>query len=178
MEEKMKKLILAFIIAAMGMFYSAAPADAFTQTTTGTMNIAATVLPTCTVATTPMDFGNLISTPQTYAISTITVNCSSGAPYRIGIDAGQNASLWALVGSPLSRTLWSGTNAYNVQPYDLFQDAALTTEWGDYSATLGLGGKSGIGTGAAQIHTVYGLAEVFDLIPGVYTDTVMVTVNY
>jgi len=173
-EEKMKKLMLALTIAAMGMFYSA-PAEAFTQTTTGIMNIAARVLASCTVTTAPLDFGNLSATSPTNVNSTITVNCSSGAPYQIDIDGGLNH--WVAGTSRYLKTGTAPADATNTVGYSLYQDVAMTTVWGD-GVTILPSGKTGTGTGINETHMVYGSAAAFSTGIGAYSDTVTVTVNY
>jgi len=181
----MKKLMLALIIAALGMFY-AGSAEAFTQSTTGTMNIAATVQASCTVATTDMNFGVMDFVALTSATSTITVNCSSGAPYRIDIDHGLNDWNGAATDRYM-KAVAAPADGLNTIPYSLSKDASLMTFWGDNGATLcptcspaPPTGKSGVGTGLDEIHMVYGSAHRGLIVPdpGIYTDTVMVTVNY
>jgi len=179
----MKKLILAFIIAAMAMFYTAAPAGAFTQTTTGSMSVTATVLPACTVSTTPLDFGTLSTTSQTPATSTITVNCDQGTPYRIDIDAGlYNIGVNGFDYRYMKKTGTAPADGTNTARYHLYQDIGLTILWGDNGATFcptcAAPGKTGTGTGTADIHTVYGMAPASINGPGSYSDTVTVTVNY
>jgi len=181
-EKEMKRLILALTIAAMGLFYSGA-AGAFTQTTTGSMNIAATMLPRCTVTTAPMNFPAYDGTVTQYATSTITVNCTDGTPYRIDID-------WGLNADPIStfpRRVKTGTataSQYNTSNYSLFKDATHIDLWGDNGATFCIGcavvptGKAATGMGVDQPHTVFGALYATNNPPGTYTDTVVVTVNY
>jgi len=182
MEEKMKKLILAFIIAAMGMFYSAS-AEAFTQSTTGSINVTATVAATCSVNTAPLDFGALSILSQTPATTSITVNCAQGTLYRIDIDAGlYNIGINGLDYRYMKKTGTAPADGTNTARYHLYQDIGLTILWGDNGATFcptcSAPGKTGIGTGTADIHTVYGMAPMSINGPGSYSDTLTVTVNY
>lgn len=177
----MKRIIMALTIAAMGLFY-AGSAGAFTQTTLGTMNVTGTMVAACTVSTAPLDFGTFKTTGDTLANTTITVNCSNGTPYRIDIDAGVNYYF-----ADIYRYLKRGTapaDATNVVPYTLYIDNGLMTIWGDNGVTFcptcpsTYTGKLATGTGANDIHTVYGRAVMPINGPGAYSDTLTVTVNY
>ena len=180
----MKRLLFALSIAAFGLLYIGT-AGAFTQSVTGTMSIGATVLASCTVSTTPMDFGSYTGAAYSYANSTITVNCSVTTPYRIDIDKGQNVT--GISGYP--RNVKTGTapaDATNTIKYKLYKASTYSAadEWGDNGATLcttcttTITGKNGTGTGLDEPHTVYGVLWPTSNAPGVYSDVVTVTVNY
>jgi len=178
----MKRRLMALMALTTGLVL-AATTEAFTQTKMASMNITATILAQCSVSTTPMDFGNLSPTLDTSTTSTITVNCSNGVPYRIDIDAGTNY----YTSSGMARYLKEGTlpaDSTNTVAYRLFQEVTHNTLWGDEGVTFCPActtpaiGKSGTGTGAAQIHTVFGMANIGVNGPGLYSDTVTVTVNY
>jgi len=181
----MKRLIMALVIAGLGLTLSGT-AGAFTQTATGTINVDATILPSCSVTTAPLSFGSGTGTAAVYANTTITVNCSSGAPYRIDIDAGQN--LVSPQDTP--RRVKTGTapaDFTNTVSYHLAKIAGgfnSTNYWGDNGATFCTTcttvptGKDGVGIGADEVHTVYGMLGTTAAAAGVYTDTLTVTVNY
>ncbi len=181
----MKRLLMALAIAALGLAFSGT-AQAFTQTTTGTINVDATILPSCAVTTAPLSFGSVSGTATVYSNTTITVNCSSGAPYRIDIDAGQN--LVSPQDTP--RRLKTGTapadftNTYSYKLAKITGGFNATNDWGDNGATYCTTcttvptGKDGVGIGADEVHTVYGMLGTTTAAAGVYTDTLTVTVNY
>lgn len=163
--------LAAVCLALLGM--PAATAASF-QTTTTTFNVTGTV-PTvagCTVAATAMDFGTLSAfqaTAPTGGQSQLTVHCSNGTPYEVGMSYG----LHAACGS--GRCVQNGP--YNFA-YSLFTDSAMTSIWGPIggaNATV-----TGTGNGADQILQVYGMpgAPAPADPPGTYTDTVTVTVQY
>jgi len=173
---------MALVIAGLGLTLSGT-AGAFTQTTTGNMDITLTVVASCTVVTAPMDFGSYaggLGTPT--GTSTITVNCTNGTPYRVDIGGGLNQ-----YPGYNGRRLKTGTapaDATNSIGYGLGDSNFI--EWGDNGLTYcpscvpTINGKSGTGTGADQILTVTGSLHTYgnSYPAGSYTDTVIVTVNY
>jgi len=177
----MKRLLMAVVIAGLGLAFTGS-AGAFTQSATGTMTIGATKVAACSVSTLPLDFGNYDGTVIT-ANSSITVNCNASVGYRVDIDAGQNYD------PTIGRRIKTGTAAAttsNSLLYTLYQDSAYSTEWGDNGTTYCVGctpvvqGKGGVGSGANQVLTVYGMLNTGMYVTplGSYTDTVTVTVNY
>ena len=66
--------------------------------------------------------------------------------------------------------------------YELYKDAGFTQVWGDsgFAATYPAGsGVAGVGSGAAQVTTVFGQAGSQPMAsPGNYTDIVVATVNF
>jgi len=180
----MKRLLMAVAIAGLGLAFTGT-AQAFTQSATGTMTIGATVIASCTVATVPLDFGTYSGAAYSYASSTITVNCSITTPYRIDIDKGGNT----IGTTDYPRYVKTGTaaaDATNTIKYKLYKASTYTAadEWGDNGTTLcttcttPITGKSGTGTGADELHTVYGVLWPTTTTPGAYSDIVTVTVNY
>src|SRR3546814_20489462 len=83
----------------------------FRSTDTATFNVKLTITSSCdvhTVAPTDMDFGT--SGALTAALtqtSTLTINCNSGLPYNIGLNAGANA---ATAGDISTRSMEGGTS--------------------------------------------------------------------
>jgi len=178
----MKRLLMALTIAALGLAYSGT-AQAFTQTTTGSMNLAVTVVSSCTVLTAPMDFGSYAGgTTMPTGTSTITVNCTNGSPYRVDIGGGLNQ--YAGFNGRNLKTGTAPADATNSIFY-MLSDSTFT-EWGDNGITYcpacapTINGKSGTGTGADQILTVNGSIQTYgnSYPAGSYSDTVTVTVNY
>ncbi|MES1978559.1 MAG: spore coat U domain-containing protein [Pseudomonadota bacterium] len=154
-------LISAACLAAFGA------ASAATDTTNMTVKI--TVTATCdihTVAPTDVDFGSVASTATNVASTggVLSVKCTTGTPYTIGLDNGLNFST--------TRQMKNGTA--NFVGYGLFRDAAFATAWG---STVPLS-ASGTGNGANQNFTVYGRVPSAASAAGAYTDTVVATVTY
>ena len=149
----------------------AAPA----ATANATMMVSVTVESSCTVSANPLGFGSY--QPGHGAVSartTLAVLCSRGAPFVVALDAGT-------AGSMAQRLMTMGTAGLQ---YNLYTTPAHTTVWGD--GTQSTATVSGVGrglmSGAAITQTVYGQvpdapANV-DLAPGLYSDTITVTVTY
>lgn len=140
------------------------------QSTT-TFNVTATVAATCTVAATNMGFGtvNVLSGSNVDTTSTITVTCTNGTTYSIGLNPGTGS------GATVSdRKMTSGGDTLN---YGLFTDSNRSTNWDDIGGT-NVG--SGTGSGSGQAHTVYGRVPLGQTTvpPGSYSDTITVTVEF
>ncbi len=171
----MKRLLMALSIAALGLTF-AGQAQAFTQTTTGTLAISVTKTAACTVTTAPLDFGTYDGSASVYNNTTITVNCSNGTAYRVDIDAGLNSTT-------VGRYVKHSTTT-DIIFYKLGQDSTLATQWGDNGATFCATcttvpqGLTGTGSGADQVLTVYAGLWPSTRPVGTYGDIVTVTVNY
>jgi spore coat protein U-like protein len=163
-----KRHIAAAVAAALVGIGSADLAHA---NTTGTFAVTITIVASCTVSTNPLAFGTAstgTSNPAN-ANTTLSVTCPTGVAYNIGLQS-QNAG-----GSGGAGQMNNG-GAHLV--YNLYQNAAYTTAWGN---TVGTNTVAATGTNAAQTQTVYGQvaqAAVSGASTGNYTDTVTVTVFY
>ena len=137
-----------------------------------TMDINATVINACTVATAAINFGNVDLTlaGQQDATGTLNVTCTSGANWAAAADAGGASG--STLTSRKMRT--SGGSAVT---YHLYTDANRATEWGD--GTLGTAAVSGVGTGAVDGRLIFGRIYRGQTAPaGSYADRVTVTVSY
>ena len=70
------------------------PAAGQAATATTTFAVTGTVVPTCNISATALNFGATIPTPvnsNVDAQSTIVATCSSGAPYTVGLSTGNGA---------------------------------------------------------------------------------------
>jgi spore coat protein U-like protein len=95
---------------------------------------------------------------------TITIHCTNGAAYDVGLSGGDSGSVTA-------RTMENGTAKLN---YALTSGSYTGTNWGNTSPTW----VTGTGNGANQVITVYGeLAAAQYVAPGTYTDTITITVS-
>jgi spore coat protein U-like protein len=163
----MKRLL----IAATALIGILTVQDALAATAGSTISVSASVGTACGVSATPLLFRTVApGANTTTGTATVTVTCTSGGAYDVGLDYGANSN-------PGTQRNLLGTNLGGLVTYGLFQDsAALTTPWGP---VIGTNTLHETGNGSAQAWTVYGK------IPGsqgpagdAYTDTVNVTVTY
>jgi spore coat protein U-like protein len=144
--------------------------EATTATTTFTVQI--TITNACTiVSATNMNFGSVgvISAAGVAATSTITMQCTTSAPYTLGLSAGTGT------GATVTNRLMTSA-ATNTVGYSLYQDVAHSILWG---VTIGTNTLAGVGTGASQPWTVYGFVPSQTTpAAGTYNDTVTLTVTY
>lgn len=110
--------------------------------------------------------------------NTISVTCSSGIAYYIGLRPSNNNTGGAGVMAAQNTAPVTG-NTDSV-PYQLRSSPGMTgTIWGNTATSTSVGnGKSGSGTGMAQAITVYATTPGANFTPDSYADTVTVTVNY
>ncbi|MEN5084530.1 spore coat U domain-containing protein [Bosea sp. TWI1241] len=145
----------------------AAPGRA--ATATGSFQVRINIEAGCTVnSATTLDFGNVgVLAADTDVASTITVQCTATTPYSIGLSAGLHG------GSVTTRQMSNGAGTI---AYSLWRDAGRSLNWGN---TVAGDTVDAVGNGAAQAHTVYGrVPPQTTPAPGLYTDTITVTVTY
>jgi spore coat protein U-like protein len=133
-----------------------------------TASVTGSVAAICTVSAGTLGFGAYSGTAVN-AAAAISVNCSNGAAYQVGLSGGgyQSGSTRRMAGPGISRL-----------SYQLFSDSARLTPWGDGSAQLGAR-RGGTGSGGAQSLTVYGRIPAGQSpAAGSYSDSVVVTVEY
>ena len=170
----MKNRILCLAVASL-VGFSIVP-SAFAATAVGAMTVTATVISGCTVTgPSTLNFGLTLNPTATSdpvdATTTIGVICTATTPYTVALDAGVNA------GGATNFTARSIKFGANAMDYQLYTTALRTTIWGDGTASTGT--TAGTGSGLAQSLTVYGrLPSLTGAIPGVYTDTVTITITY
>ena len=158
------KLLSVFLISTI----FCAPVKADTATTT--FQVTSTVISSCGVSASDLAFGNydIVAGSAVAGSTTVSVTCSSGTSYDIGLDAG--------VGSGATVTTRKMTNGGDTLGYSLYSDVSHTTIWGN---TVGVDTQSSSGTGAVQNFTVYGLINASQSVPtGGYSDTITVTVTF
>jgi spore coat protein U-like protein len=152
------------------------PATA-TSPQTSSFAVSLTIIAECVInSTSTLAFGThgvlggSSGTDNNDATATIAVQCTNSTPYDIGLDKGTTAG-----GSTTTRKLLNTLSSATVN-YKLFSETTHTTNWGDIVATDTL---SKTGSGASQIATVFGrIPAQTTPVPGVYADTVTVTVTY
>jgi spore coat protein U-like protein len=158
--------VLGFM--ALGLISTSAVAQANPATTT--FAVTAVVQKDCIVSAGALGFGNYIGAAVN-ASSTITVTCTSGTSYTVGLNAGlyTGGSVTNRQMGPVATPTAGGLN------YSLLTGSYTGTNWGNTSGSW----VSGSGNGAAQPLTVYGVLPAGQYAaPGNYTDTITATVTY
>ena len=165
----MRKFASVFLL---GLGLSGAAITGHAATATQSFGVKLVVQESCTIGASPtdVDFGTV--TRATAAVNTdaagaLSVNCSAGTPWSIALNSGLNADT-------TSRRMIFGTT--NFAPYQLFQDSARATLWGN-GTTFG-SALAGTGTGAAVNVPVYGRLTSLNFPAGTYSDTVTATITY
>ncbi len=167
----MNRLLVASLAApaALAVLLLAPPARA-AGTATNTLTVNATVVGICTIDPATLSFGSYDSTRQLDAAATLTVRCTQGSSYWVGLGLSANAS-----GS--TRRMLNGTSSYLA--YELYRDDARQQIWDN--ADPGAASHLAAGTAgyAPYTTTVYARVPAGQIVPmGVYTDTVTMTVNF
>lgn len=131
-----------------------------------TFQVTSNIPGTCSAVTaTELAFGDYDG-GQNDQTGTITVTCTTGTAYRIGLDNGANYS------AP-NRRMKHGTADY--LNYELYSDASRSSRWGnDDSSDVHMSSD-----GTAQSIDVYGRMPAGQSGPiGNYADTITVTVTF
>jgi spore coat protein U-like protein len=130
-----------------------------------TFQVTASISGTCSAAAgTDLAFGNYDGNQNDRA-SIITINCTTGTTYQVGLNDGANYR------AP-DRRMKHGTADYLI--YELYSDASRATRWGgDDSSDVHMSSD-----GFAQNINVYGRMPAGQRGPiGNYADTITVTVT-
>jgi spore coat protein U-like protein len=167
---------LTWVITAC--IYASGSVSAQAATATSNLTVQITITASCTINAATLDFG---SNPGTTLVaanidasSTVSVTCTSGSPYSIGMDNGANAS-------GAQRRMKTGANFLN---YNLYVDAGRTNAWttaaSNSTCTTANSCALGTGNGSAQSVSIYGRVPSIGTAPppGAYTDTVLMTITY
>lgn len=157
------------LIGLLGLFMVQVSSAA---TITGNLPVTASVINNCVFgAITSVAFGNYDPTSATPNNNTgsITVTCTSGDVYNIGLNAGTFA------GATVTTRRMTGPSAGGLS-YFLYRDAGRTLNWG---VTIGTDTLSQTGNGSAQTATVFGQIPALQAVTaGSYSDTVGITVTF
>lgn len=159
------------ILATLAISFGLLPSSAWAQSAQTTMDVSATVVKACVVSATNLAFGNYdpTSASPTDASSTITVTCTPGTSFTVGLNAGTTSGT-----TVTSRKMASGGNRLD---YALYSDVARTTNWGNTPETDTPAAVTASTSPSAL--TVYGRVAAQQAVAvGNYTDTVTITVNY
>ena len=142
------------------------------QGTPWAFTVRATVISDCNITATNIDFGQIgLTSGQVSANGNIGVTCSAGTAYTISLNNGTAAGATA---GARKMTRDGGTETLT---YGLYIDPTHNIAWGD-----GTGGATvmmGTGDGVAHQFPVYGMVPPQPgAAPGVYRDTIIVTITY
>jgi spore coat protein U-like protein len=166
----MRKILLATLTAGV---LSAGAANALTAT--NTFQVTATVQPTCSTNAAALAFPNY--TPGAGPVvgtTTINVRCTKNTAYTVFLNAGTTT------GSTLAQRLMA--SGANTLQYNLYTTLANTQIFGDNTGGTGQGSGTGAGVATANTLTVFGTLPDSPTnqaaVPGAYTDTITITVNY
>lgn len=156
-------------------FLISGAATAATETTT--IDVTASVAGSCTVIADPLAFGDVASDSEKNASGAVTVNCSNGIAYQVGMNEGQNPQVG-------ERAVTNSGGDFIL--YRIFKSPE-NFEWGD----SGIGGAfphaivNGVGNGLDQTLDFVGIANPTGVFPlgfftagTTYSDVVTVTVLF
>lgn len=133
------------------------------------LRVSVRIVASCrfTVDSAALEFGDVEQgAGSANAQTELGVLCSRKQPYAIGFDYGQNAE-------GAQRRMSDGSNGV---AYQLYADASHRTPLGPVGSDSAV---RGVGNGGEQMVPVYGRLDVNrDTPPGVYNDTVRLTVTW
>ncbi|MEZ5839387.1 MAG: spore coat U domain-containing protein [Hyphomicrobiales bacterium] len=138
---------------------------------TSTFNVHMRVIDECSIKSTEtLEFGDHgVWSSNIDAQANLTVACTNGTPFNIGLDKGSN-------GSSVSDRQMAGSRGGSIA-YNLYRDASRSVAWGE---TVGTDTYSATGTGVDQTVTIFGRVPpaAGAVVAGNYTDTITVSVTY
>lgn len=164
---------LAVVTATLGGWIATAGPDVAADTATANLSVTASVVRNCTISTLPVAFGPYDpvvanATADLDATGSVSIACTKGTPATIGLSLGANAT-----GS--TRRLSDGADGFLT--YELFKTSLRTTVWGSSGTDLLDAGAAP--SRSSRAFTVYGrITAGQDATVGVYSDTVVATVNF
>ncbi|MDH5217724.1 MAG: spore coat U domain-containing protein [Gammaproteobacteria bacterium] len=141
---------------------------ATSQAITAQIDVTATVVGSCAVQAIPIDFG-VYSGTRIDTSGQVMVTCNAGVPFNVALDAGLHSD-------GANRMLSNGAGA--MLPYRL---TYAGIDWGDNGVTNTYPGDPVVGAGVGLPESFNVEARLFgnlDVPPGVYADTVTVTVAF
>lgn len=167
----------AIATAALALF-ALSSGQVMAATATGNFQVRIKIVDACSVvagSASDIDLGeHAASDTNISGSSAISVTCSKGTPYYIGL-APSNGST---DGAGVMATATAATHNDEV-PYQLHSASAAGPIWGNTATSTDAGnGVGGTGNGSAQSIPVYAVAASANYTPDLYADTVTVTVNY
>jgi spore coat protein U domain-containing protein, fimbrial subunit CupE1/2/3/6 len=167
----MKRIsIAAAILAGSAAVTGSAFADPYAPANPATsdFHVGLQVVDECTIATVPIDFGStgIISTMS--ADGAVTIQCTHGTPYQIGLDGGLNGTT---AGRKMSA---GGTDTIN---YQLYTDGSFADPWGEEQGVDTV--DSLAATGADEVIPIHAhMSGHQNVAAGTYDDTIRATIWY
>lgn len=171
---KRSKTVLSVLsIAVVGLLaLGLTTTPAFAGSTSANLTVTATVQATCIISPATVAFGTYSGTQIQNSASSISVTCTNGTTYNVGLGAGTAS------GATVTTRKMSGLTSGNTDTlgYSLFRDDAYKNNWG---ITVGTDTVPGTGTGNAQTLTVYGQLNGSQYpTADSYSDTVTATITW
>ena len=118
-----------FILSAVAVTGTLLSQSAWAATDTDNLAVSASVSSVCSVVASPLAFGEVALTGATPGTATITVNCTGGGAYTVGLDNG-------LHNIAAARFLQSGSNTL---AYGLFKEFGHHQPLGQCRCRAGFG---------------------------------------
>lgn len=141
------------------------------QTASTTFRVSTRVNAVCDISASNLGFGVYSAQGGTPLLGTtlLRATCTPNTSYQIGLSEGTSPGATVNQRKMVSPT----ANALN---YQLYSDSARSTIWGN---TPGTDTVTGVGTGLAQDHTVFGSVPAAQVVPAEeYADTITVRIFY
>lgn len=166
------RLVLVSVLAVGGVL----GVNSYAEVAINSVSVVTQVVASCSITATPLAFGSINVLPKANIDnqSTLNATCTNGTAYVIGLDAG--VSNGATVTERKMTRISGGSQTIQ---YMLYSNPSRTSNWGNGS-TVTNGEFAGIGSGVAQLITVYGRIP-----PGqnhapaaTYNDIITATINY
>ncbi len=180
----MKKLHLApaAVVLGLGLGLAAGTGDALAGTATANLSVTATVDASCTINTSPVNFGTYQPTAATptFVSGSLTIACVKGTTPAIGLSGGGNPGL-----NPGQRAMANAVTSEQLS-YFLYKPALATPNTCTTNETdaWGATGTERLEPGAtttinAATYSICGkIPAQQDVSTGSYQDTVIATVEF
>jgi spore coat protein U-like protein len=172
MKKTLIPIALAFTLAAV------APAAFAAGSATNPLTLSATVINNCSIATTPVGFGNYdpLSASPNQASGTVVIACTKNATPSIWLGNGNNFSSNRRMKDP-------GGNFMNYEIYQPASNAvgaacAYTQRWGQTVGTDVFTPTASPGVAARTYNVCGQVTAGQDLAAATFTDSVLATVNF
>jgi spore coat protein U-like protein len=175
----MNRRLAAFAASLAVLTFAATIRPARAGSAGSTLTVSANVLGACTIDPATLTFvdydpaGVHLAAPLD-EVGTITVHCTQGTTYSIGLDLGLHEAG--------TQRRMQGVTTGEFLEYELYRAAArgATDVWGDAPGSLVSGSATTVAAGLSDYtHTVYGRITAGQNVGvGDYSDSVAMTVNF